>query len=111
MKQCQSCRCESYRIMDGLCYTCNTDPFIRGKFDPTTEKYFPPPSRGRPPKPTTALPGSRVKMAVMAWRARNGYLIFHPGDANFFGPKAAAKGEYRRRVETPSSRITDDGRY
>lgn len=40
-------------------------------------------SRPLPPWPTRALPGSRMKVAVMAWRYRRGYALFHPLDAKW----------------------------
>lgn len=35
--------------------------------------------------PTTAKPGSRAKIAVMADRARRGLAVFHPGDHGYGG--------------------------
>lgn len=37
--------------------------------------------RTLPPKPTTALPGTIDKIAVMAARFAAGYELWHPGDA------------------------------
>ncbi len=34
-----------------------------------------------PPEPTGYLPGSPERTAVVAWRALNGYQLWHPDDA------------------------------
>jgi hypothetical protein len=37
--------------------------------------------RPLPPGPTYHAPGTAGKVEVMAWRARCGYQLHHPGDA------------------------------
>ncbi len=39
--------------------------------------------RRKIPKPTRATPGSDRKMAVLSFRARHGYEMWHPMDARF----------------------------
>src|SRR5262245_56459506 len=48
-----------------------------------------------PPKPTRHSPGTAGKVAVLAWRARHGYGLWHPDDAT--GEDAAASPPCRQR--------------
>lgn len=38
------------------------------------------PSSRDPAEPTDALPGTPEKLAVLAWRAANGFRLWHPAD-------------------------------
>lgn len=69
-----------------LCEPCYYTPEIRASA-PVDEKFG---RRGTGlhnltapplPPPTNYLPGTVEKLAVMEWRAENGYAVFHPADA------------------------------
>lgn len=74
----------------GLCWTCYYTPGLRTLY-PSTSKYG---QRGvsdtnaratPPPFPTTALPGSPEKIAVLAERAQNHQQLWHPRDGMLDG--------------------------
>jgi hypothetical protein len=54
--------------------------------------------RGRspPPAPTSALPGTAEKVAILCRRARDGFSLRHPGDSTLF-PETAGRREGVRR--------------
>jgi hypothetical protein len=82
-RHCQKTRSNRPR---GLCWTCYYTPGVRDLY-PSTSKFA---RRGvsdfngrvkLPAQPTTALPGSPEKVAVLEERARLGLALWHPGDA------------------------------
>ena len=86
------CRCSEKRANRprGLCWNCYYTPGVKELY-PSTSKYA---RRGvgnftgnapLAPFPTSALPGTPEKMAVMAERAKNRQSIFHPSDAQCDG--------------------------
>lgn len=83
---CRNCQCKKSNRPRGLCWSCYYTPGVRDKF-PSTSKYA---RRGisdfngkhkLPPGPTTALPGTPEKVAILAERARMGVSLWHPEDA------------------------------
>lgn len=60
--------------------------------------------RPLPPWPTKSLPGTIMKMEVMAWRWENGYHIHHPDDAR---PQSWEKVEIVRDEENRPLRPED----
>jgi len=60
-------------------------PEVRDRFPPVSEAgrrgIANGHRNGKRPRPTTAKPGTREKLEVMAWRVDNGYALFHPADA------------------------------
>jgi len=82
-RHCQRVRANRPR---GLCWSCYYTPGVRERY-PSTSKFarrgvddF----NGQPPlpaEPTTALPGSPEKVAVLEERARLGVSLWHPLDA------------------------------
>jgi len=68
----------------GLCWTCYYTPGVRDQYQ-TQSKFG---VRGvggqnhrKPTMPTSVLPGTTEKVAVMAERAKRGEHLFHPEDA------------------------------
>jgi hypothetical protein len=70
----------------GLCWSCYYTPGVRDQY-PSTSKYA---RRGvsdfngkivPPAFPTTALPGTPEKVAVLQQRAARGESLWHPEDA------------------------------
>jgi hypothetical protein len=70
----------------GLCWSCYYTPGVREQY-PSTSKFA---RRGvgdfngeakLPPQPTSALPGTPEKVAVLEQRARLGLALWHPLDA------------------------------
>jgi hypothetical protein len=65
-----------------LCWTCYYTPGVKDQH-PSTSIYA---KRGvvtngsKPCKPTTALPGTPEKLAVLEQRAENGEALWHPRD-------------------------------
>ena len=83
--KCRHCkRVESNRPR-GLCWSCYYTPGVRARF-PSTSKFA---RRGVDdfngkaalPAPTTALPGTPEKVAVLEQRARLRQALWHPLDA------------------------------
>lgn len=74
----------------GLCPSCHTQPAIRAAYPALINQYEGTRSdRGDfcgnaplDPCPTSTLPGTDAKIAVMAERESLGYAIFRPGDAD-----------------------------
>lgn len=89
MALCRHCQRKQISRPRGLCWTCFYDPAIREQFPVLTKfrrdisgaiaRDFNGP--GRPPSPTSALPGTPEKEAVLTQRAQNGETLFHPEDA------------------------------
>jgi len=82
-RHCQKVRSNRPR---GLCWSCYYTPGVRDQY-PSTSKYA---RRGvsdfngrasQSVDPTTALPGTEEKVAVLAERARLGMALWHPQDA------------------------------
>ena len=86
-RNCSHCKVNRPR---GLCWSCYYMPGVKELF-PSTSKY----ARrgvgnftGNAPladAPTTAVPGTPEKLAVLEQRARLKQAIFHPADAKFPG--------------------------
>jgi hypothetical protein len=92
-RRCRHChrkkspRAESWR---GLCWTCYYTPAIRQLY-PARKNQFSEEAMFQPPRasgdcplplqPTTALPASAEKVAVLEERARMGCQLWHPRDA------------------------------
>jgi len=82
---CRHCQKVKSNRPRGLCWSCYYTPGVREKF-PSTSKFarrgivdF----NGRTPlpEPTTALPGTTEKVAILEERARLGQSLWHPLDA------------------------------
>jgi len=82
----------------GLCWSCYYTPGVRELY-PSTSKFarrgvkdFN--GRARLPEPTSALPGTPEKVAVLELRARLGQQLWHPLDARLSrSPTAAERAE------------------
>lgn len=84
---CKHCTKAAVNRPRGLCWGCYYTPGLKEKY-PSTSKYA---RRGRggskmgelplPSFPTSALPGTEEKLAVMEARSKAGEAIFHPDDA------------------------------
>lgn len=93
---CVHCKQRRMNRPRGLCFSCSIRPEIRALY-PSTSKYA---KRGcglgnqapLPTSPTTALPGTARKVAVLEERARLGQSLWHPLDAR-------DDGQETRRVE------------
>lgn len=88
---CRNCQKKKPNRPRGLCWTCYYTPGVREKF-PSTSKFA---RRGvsdfngkakTPCEPTTALPGTPEKVAVLMERARLGQSLWHPDDARLETP-------------------------
>jgi hypothetical protein len=86
MQLCRHCGKTKCNRPRGLCWSCYYRPGIRDLY-PSTSKFA---RRGvglfhrhapLPPFPTTALPGSLEKIAILEERARLGVALWHPLDA------------------------------
>lgn len=84
-KLCRHCQRGLVNRPRGLCWSCYYKPGVRDQY-PSESIYA---RRGvggnnqgvdPPPYPTDAIPGTDEKVAVMEWRAENGYALWHPGD-------------------------------
>jgi hypothetical protein len=82
-RHCGKAKCNRPR---GLCWSCYYAPGVRDHY-PSTSKFA---RRGvgcannwplDPPEPTTALPGTPEKVAVLEERARRQQSLWHPQDA------------------------------
>jgi hypothetical protein len=82
-RHCQRVRSNRPR---GLCWSCYYTPGVREKY-PSTSKFA---RRGvsdfngassLAPQPTSALPGTPEKVAILEERARLGLALWHPLDA------------------------------
>jgi hypothetical protein len=83
---CRHCRMVKSNRPRGLCWSCYYTPGVRDQY-PSTSKFA---RRGvgnfnrrtkLPPCPTSALPGTLEKVAVLEERARLGVSLWHPLDA------------------------------
>ena len=82
---CRHCKKVKSNRPRGLCWSCYYKPGVRDQY-PSTSKFA---RRGvhdfcgkaRMPEPTTALPGTPEKVAVLEERARLGLCLWHPLDA------------------------------
>ena len=86
-RNCSKCKVNRPR---GLCWSCYYTPGVKEMF-PSTSKYA---RRGignftgnapLPEAPTTAVPGTPEKLAILELRAKMKRAIFHPADAKFAG--------------------------
>ena len=86
-RNCSKCKVNRPR---GLCWSCYYTPGVKEMF-PSTSKYA---RRGignfsgnapLPEAPTTAIPGTPEKLAILELRAKMKCAIFHPADAKFAG--------------------------
>jgi hypothetical protein len=91
---CRHCRKHLAYKPRGLCWACYRTPGIRELYPPTSKfaqhghpDFY---GRGTVPAPTTALPGSPEKIAVLEERARLGQQLWHPLDARLDRRKLAA---------------------
>jgi hypothetical protein len=82
---CRHCQKVKSNRPRGLCWSCYYTPGIRELY-PSTSKFarrgvrdFN--GRARLPEPTSALPGTPEKVAVLELRARLGQQLWHPLDA------------------------------
>jgi hypothetical protein len=87
---CRHCSKSKVNRPRGLCWSCYYTPGVKELY-PSTSKYA---RRGvgnftgnapLPPVPTTAVPGSPEKLAVLEQRAKMKLAIFHPADARYEG--------------------------
>jgi hypothetical protein len=83
---CRNCNRNNANRPRGLCWSCYYRPGVRERF-PSTSKYA---QHGvddfngkaaLAPAPTTALPGTPEKLAVLEERARLHQALWHPLDA------------------------------
>ena len=83
---CRHCQKANSNRPRGLCWSCYYTPGVRDQY-PSTSKFA---RRGvgnfngrtkLPPCPTSALPGTPEKVAVLQERARQGLSLWHPLDA------------------------------
>src|SRR6476661_8376311 len=87
---CRHCSKSKVNRPRGLCWSCYYTPGVKELY-PSTSKYA---RRGvgnftgtapLPPVPTTAVPGSPEKLAVLEQRARAHLALWHPADARYEG--------------------------
>ncbi len=83
---CRNCQQAPVSRPRQLCWVCYYTPGVRDQY-PGTSKFG---RRGTgnfngnaplPPSPTSAIPGSREKLAVLAERAQLRQNLWHPDDA------------------------------
>ena len=83
---CRHCQRVKSNRPRGLCWSCYYTPGVRDMF-PSTSKFA---RRGvtdfngrarLAPVPTSALPGTPEKVAILMERARLGFALWHPHDA------------------------------
>jgi hypothetical protein len=87
---CRHCQKVKSNRPRGLCWSCYYRPGVREKY-PSTSKFA---RRGvhdfcgraRLPEPTTTLPGTPEKVAILEERARLGLCLWHPLDAQLETP-------------------------
>lgn len=85
---CRHCNRSTVTRPRGLCWQCYYTPGVKDLY-PSTSKYarrntsaIPEQFGSSPlPEPTTAKPGTREKLEVIAARAKAGTALFHPQDA------------------------------
>jgi hypothetical protein len=87
---CRNCSKSRVNRPRGLCWTCYYTPGVKELY-PSTSKFG---RRGvgnfsgnapLAPVPTTAVPGTPEKLAVLEHRAKMKLAIFHPADARYAG--------------------------
>ena len=87
LQRCKHCR----RLINcprlGLCWVCYQTTPVRRVYSRELRKgrrgvAHGKPPRGHAPWSTSARPGTREKIAVLAWRAAAGFELFHPQDAS-----------------------------
>ncbi|MCI0380646.1 MAG: hypothetical protein L0215_23930 [Gemmataceae bacterium] len=89
---CRNCRRRRSNRPRRLCWRCYYKSGVREKHGPMLTSFSRRgPGQGHlprrlPPFPTTALPGSAEKIAVLTQRAEMGLELFHPDDATEFSP-------------------------
>jgi hypothetical protein len=82
---CRHCGCRVVTRPRGLCWTCYYLPGVRDRYETigiyarrgVANGY----RHGTMPEPTTALPGTAEKVAVLEQRAAVGQALWHPSDA------------------------------
>jgi hypothetical protein len=83
---CRHCHVSRSNRPRGLCWTCYYTPGVRTLY-PSTSKFA---RRGlddfcgrasSPSRPTSAIPGSLEKLAILEQRARLHQALWHPQDA------------------------------
>jgi hypothetical protein len=86
MRLCRHCNRVKSNRPRGLCWSCYYTPGVRERY-PSTSKFA---HRGLgdfygalrlPDRPTTAVPGSPEKVAILEERAQMGVALWHPLDA------------------------------
>ena len=106
---CRHCSRSKVNRPRGLCWSCYYTPGVKEQF-PSTSKYA---RRGvgnftgnapLPATPTTAVPGTPEKMAILEQRARLNQAIFHPEDARYEGDPRPLEF-LRRRGAKPATSI------
>lgn len=94
MQRCRNCQRGSVSRPRGLCWTCYYRPGVREQY-PSTSKFG---RRGvgnfcgqgaAPHLPTSALPGTPDKVAVLEDRASKRQELWHPQDATADRPAPA----------------------
>ncbi|MBI1913401.1 MAG: hypothetical protein HYS12_01380 [Planctomycetes bacterium] len=90
---CRHCQKVKSNRPRGLCWSCYYTPGVRDLY-PSTSKFarrgvkdFN--GRARMPEPTSALPGTPEKVAILEQRARLGLSLWHPLDARLSTTPAA----------------------
>jgi hypothetical protein len=85
---CLHCSARRASQARGLCHRCYPELSIRLRYPIARRKrrFYPAglgckEYRRELPHPTTARPGSEAKVAVLAYRAENELLLWHPRDA------------------------------
>jgi hypothetical protein len=90
MTRCRHCSKPKVTRPRGLCWSCYYTPGLRNRY-PSTSKFA---RQGLgnfycnaplAPVPTTAVPGTPEKLAVLEHRARMKQAVFHPADARYAG--------------------------
>lgn len=93
---CRHCQKVKPNRPRGLCWSCYYRPGVRDMY-PSTSKFA---RRGisdftggtsLAAQPTSAMPGSEEKVAILAERARLGLSLWHPGDATLERPATVSK--------------------
>jgi hypothetical protein len=88
------CRVAPVNRPRGLCWRCYHVPGVKEQY-PICSAFarrgvglFA--GRGKTPRPTTAAPGTKEKLAVLAARAAAGEELFHPNDCSTLDGHAVA---------------------
>jgi len=76
--QCANCSMETHRLAAfQICWKCFHEPDVLEEFAEEARVG----ERPLPPRPTSALPGTRTKVHVLAARHEAGYQLWHEADA------------------------------